>query len=107
MASVRPTGFHARKALIKHRLVAFKVLLALMDGIHPWLTVHGEGRVSARLGPLARHTRQAATRLREQLAWLQTFGYLQIEELKRGECTVRLRSPRNIDCKGQDGPKDA
>jgi hypothetical protein len=99
-------GFHARKAFIKNRLVAFKVLLALMDGVHPWLTVAGEGKVTVRLGPLARHVRLASARLREQLAWLESFGYLTVLELKRGEATVQLRRPRNLRW-GQEAPTSA
>jgi hypothetical protein len=84
------------KVMIKHRLVAHKLLVALMDGQYSWLQKDAPGTVTIRLGPASRFLRVSNSRFRDQLRWLEAHGYLAIADLRRGQATVQLRLPTNL-----------
>lgn len=84
----------------KSRLVGYKLLCSLMYGQFSWLKVSGRGYLLMDLGPAARHLRVSSSRLRDQLGWLAEKGLIEINDLRRGEATVRLATPPNLAAEG-------
>jgi hypothetical protein len=86
-----------KRTIIKHRLVAYKLLTALLYHRHlPEIiqpSADNKQLLIVKVGALARYNRISTSRCKDQLTWLQSLGFIKDLEITRYEATLTMRMP--------------
>jgi hypothetical protein len=78
---------------VKGRLAPLKLLTLLMYAPQVYCETWNDGRLTMKLGPIARAMRCSTGRVREHLEWLAVRAYIYDLELTHGACSFAIRYP--------------